>query len=63
MGNEYKSYYKKDLMDMIDSAALEVIRLGDESDADQSCPLRARIQGVLDLVDEIKARLNDPEVD
>jgi len=47
-------------MDMIDRATVEVIRMGgQEKDGPADCPLRARLQGILDLADDLKCHLND----
>lgn len=65
MANEYKSFYLKDLMQMIDDATLELIRaIPNDSDYGEAvCPTQIRLHGIFDMVDELKSMLNDPEVE
>ena len=62
--NDYKNFYLKDLMEMIDQSTIKVIRNTDDDIAESSsCNMQIRLQGIFDLVDELKSRLNEPEVE
>ena len=62
--NDYKNFYLRDLMEMIDQSTIEVIRnTDDEIGKSDSCNMQIRLQGIFDLADELKSRLNEPEVE
>ena len=61
MKNEYKSFCKKDLINMINEAALITVgKTNAEMTGDQ---IAARLVGVLALSEEMKRMLDDPEVE
>ena len=61
---DYKSFYRRDLMEMIDRAAVEVIRSGmAEKSGEEVCPMQCFLEGVFGLLDNLKARIDDPEVE
>ena len=62
--NDYKSFCLCDLMKIIDQATIKVIRNTDDDIAESSsCNMQIRLQGIFDLADELKSRLNEPEVE
>jgi len=61
MKNEYKSFCKKDLINMINEAVLNTVgNTNTEMTGDQ---IAARLVGVLALSEEMKRMLDDPEVE
>ena len=61
MKDEFKSFYKKDLINMINEAALNIVGYTPaEMNGEQ---ITARLMGVLSLTEELKNRLNAPEVE
>lgn len=61
MNNEFKSFYKKDLINMINKAALAAIKTPAEDMPD--CQTAWRLSGIFAMMDEIIVRLDDPEVE
>ncbi len=61
MKDEFKSFYKKDLTNMIRKAALAAIKTPAEDVPD--CKTAWRLSGVFALMDELLAMLDDPEVE
>ena len=61
MKDEYKSFCKKDLINMINKATLAAIKTPAEDVPD--CKTAWRLSGVFALMDELLARLDDPEVE
>lgn len=57
MANEYKSFYLKELLQLIDQVTLEAIADTAPEGALPDCRLRCRLEGIFDVVDELKARL------
>ena len=61
MKDEYKTFYKKDLINMINESALNVVG---NTQADMTGDqIAARLVGVLALSEEMKRMLDDPEVE
>lgn len=61
MKDEFKSFYKKDLINMINKAALAAIKTPAEDVPD--CKTAWRLTGIFAMMDEILVRLDDPEVE
>ena len=57
MSNEYKSFYLKELLQLIDQVTLEVIANTAPAGELPDCRVRCRLGGIFDVVDELKARL------
>jgi hypothetical protein len=55
--NEYKSFYLKELLQLIDQVTLEAISNPAPEGALPDCRLRCRLGGIFDVVDELKASL------
>ena len=62
MKDEFKSFYKKDLINMINKAALAAIKTPAEEDV-PDCTTGWRLSGIFAMMDEILVRLDDPEVE
>jgi len=62
---DYKIFYRKDLLEMLDRATLAVIRgcQSNEDPGEKNCPMQYRLNGIFALADELRARLDDPEVE
>lgn len=57
MSNEYKSFYLKELLQLIDRVTLEAIANTAPAGELPDCRVRCRLGGIFDVVDELKARL------
>ena len=61
MKDEYKTFCKKDLINMINEAALNIVGYTPaEMNGEQ---ITARLMGVLSLTEELKHKLDEPEVE
>lgn len=61
MKDEYKTFCKRDLINMINEAALDIVGY---TPADMNGEqITARLMGVLSLTEELKNKLNEPEVE
>ena len=58
--NDYASFYKRDLIEMIDQITLEKIKKGTEELSD-TCPLQNYLAGIFTIVDALKEKLNEEE--
>ena len=58
--NDYASFYKRDLIEMIDQVTLEKIKNGTEELSD-TCPLQNYLGGIFAIVDALKEKLNEEE--
>ena len=58
--NDYVSFYRKDLNEMIDQITLEEIKKGTEELSD-TCPLQNYLAGIFTIVDALKEKLNEEE--
>ena len=53
--NDYKSFYLKELLQLIDSVTLEAIANTAPAGELPDCRVRCRLGGIFDVVDELKA--------
>lgn len=62
---DFRTFYRRELMEMVDRAAVEVIRGGlkEDDNCDEICPMACFLEGVFGLLDNLKARIDDPEVE
>ena len=60
--NDYVSFYRKDLNELIDQITLEQIKKGTEELSD-TCPLQNYLAGIFTIVDALKARINEEDAD
>ena len=62
MANDYHTYYRGELMDIIKQTTINAIRNAysntNEAHAN-GCPLKARLQGIFDMADGIMKQLAD----
>lgn len=58
MSNEYKSFYLKELLQLIDQVTLEAIANTAPEGMLPDCRVRCRLEGIFNVVDELKARLS-----
>ena len=58
--NDYASFYKRDLIEMIDRVTVEQIKIGAE-ELNDTCPLQNYLAGIFAIVDALKKKLNEEE--
>ena len=60
--NDYVSFYRKDLNEMIDQVTLEEIKKGTE-ELSATCPLQNYLAGIFAIVDALKEKLNEEDAE